>query len=85
MVDVSPYATHSYLHNYNNKVGGNLKGVDNKELKWETLSPLNVGVDLGLFKDRVTLSAAYFNKKTKDMIFAVPSLCSSGRSYPSSF
>ena len=72
MVDVSPYATHSYLHNYNNKVGGNLKGVDNKELKWETLSPLNVGVDLGLFKDRVTLSAAYFNKKTKDMIFAVP-------------
>ena len=72
MVDVFPYATYSYLLNYNEQVGGNVNGVENRDLRWETLSPLNVGLDIGFLKDRITLSAAYFYKKTSDMIFAVP-------------
>lgn len=72
MVDVSPYSTYRYLYNYNDKPGAYPHGVDNKDLRWETLSPFNLGLDLGFFKDRYTLSVAYFHKKTKDMIFAVP-------------
>jgi len=72
MVDVSPYAVHAYLSNYNDQVGGYISGVDNKDLRWETLSPFNLGLDMGFLKDRITFSVAYFHKKTSDMIFAVP-------------
>ena len=72
MVDVLPYATHSYLWNYNDHVGGSVNGVDNRELHWETLSPFNLGLDMGFLKDRLNLSLAYFHKKTSDMIFALP-------------
>ncbi len=72
MVDVFPYATHSYRSNYNDQVGGYISGVDNKDLRWETLSPFNLGLDMGFLKDRITFSVAYFHKKTSDMIFAVP-------------
>lgn len=72
MVDVSPYATYAYLLNYNNQVGAYENGVNNKDLRWETLSPFNVGLDMGFLNDRYTLSVAYFYKKTSDMIFAVP-------------
>ena len=72
MVDVSPYSTYRYLYNYNDNPGAYPYGVDNKDLRWETLSPFNVGLDLGFLKDRFTVSVAYFHKKTKDMIFAVP-------------
>ena len=72
LVDVSPYALYRYSYNYNNAPGAYPVGVNNKDLRWETLSPLNIGFDLGLFNDRITLSVAYFNKQTKDMIFASP-------------
>ena len=72
MVDVFPYATYSYRSNYNDQVGGYISGVDNKDLRWETLSPFNLGLDMGFLKDRITFSVAYFHKKTSDMIFAVP-------------
>ena len=72
MVDVLPYATHSYLLNYNDQVGGSISGVNNPDLRWETLSPFNLGLDLGFLKDRLTLSVAYFHKTTSDMIFALP-------------
>ena len=72
MVYVSPYAGYQYRFNYDNKAAGVPIGVDNPDLRWETLYPLNVGLDIGFFSDRITLSTAYFIKKTKDMIFSLP-------------
>ena len=72
MVDVFPYATHSYRSNYNDQVGGKVEGVNNKDLRWETLSPFNLGLDMGFFNDRISFSVAYFHKTTSDMIFALP-------------
>ena len=40
----------------------------NEELKWETSEQLNVGVDLRFLRDRLTFSADWFNKTTKDLI-----------------
>ena len=40
----------------------------NPDLKWEETSQLNIGVDFGLFKDRVGGSIEYYIKKTNDLL-----------------
>jgi TonB-linked SusC/RagA family outer membrane protein len=40
----------------------------NPDLKWETSTQTNIGVDLGLFQDRITLSADYYNIDTDDLL-----------------
>ncbi|MEG0993577.1 MAG: TonB-dependent receptor [Bacteroidales bacterium] len=37
-------------------------------LTWETVQSLNVGVDLGMFRNRLTLNFDYFIRKTLDMV-----------------
>ncbi len=46
--------------------------VGNPDIKWETVEQTNVGLDLGLFEDRLSISADYYTKKTKDMLLSVP-------------
>ena len=53
-------------------VGGAF-GVDlareaNPDLKWETSYQTNLGVDLGLFEDRIQISADYYNIDTEDLL-----------------
>jgi TonB-linked SusC/RagA family outer membrane protein len=43
----------------------------NPNLKWETTKGLNIGFDLSVLNDRISLSADYYNKKTTDFIFPV--------------
>ena len=40
----------------------------NKNLKWETTETTNVGVDFGFLRDRITLSADWYYRKTTDLI-----------------
>lgn len=69
---VSPYYNYVYTLNYADRAGARPEGIDNSQLEWEKIKPLNVGFDLGLFNDRITFGAAYYNKKSLDMIFDVP-------------
>ncbi|MCQ4039391.1 SusC/RagA family TonB-linked outer membrane protein [Riemerella anatipestifer] len=71
-VDVSPYYTYYYGSNYGDRAGASPRGVDNKDLRWETLNPMNIGFDMSLFNNRITFGAAYYNKTTRDMIFDLP-------------
>ncbi|MDB4443225.1 SusC/RagA family TonB-linked outer membrane protein [Saprospiraceae bacterium] len=41
-------------------------------IKWETTTTYNVGVDFGFFKDRVYGSAEYYIRKTKDLLNRIP-------------
>ncbi len=41
----------------------------NPYLKWETKTTWNVGLDLGLWKNRVVLSAEYYHSLTTDMLY----------------
>jgi TonB-linked SusC/RagA family outer membrane protein len=52
--------------------------IPNPDLKWETTAQFDVGIDAGLFDDRVTLSFDYYNKQTKDLLQARPVQPSSG-------
>lgn len=40
----------------------------NKDLKWETTYQANLGFDLGLFDNRLSITADYYSKKTKDLL-----------------
>ena len=41
----------------------------NPNLKWEATESYNAGIDFGLFKNRITGTIEYFNKRTKDLLF----------------
>jgi TonB-linked SusC/RagA family outer membrane protein len=47
-------------------------GLSNLNLSWETTKQLNVGLDLGLFDNKITLSAEYYKRKTEDLLLTVP-------------
>lgn len=42
----------------------------NPDLKWETRSTFNVGVDFGFWQNRIMLTAEYYYSKTTDMLYA---------------
>jgi TonB-linked SusC/RagA family outer membrane protein len=44
--------------------------LSNSNLSWERTSQFDVGVDLGLFNNRVSLTADYFIKKTDDLLLS---------------
>ena len=44
----------------------------NPELKWESTLNRNYGLDLGLFKNRITLSVDMYNNSSKDLLLFVP-------------
>ena len=46
-------------------------GLANPELKWETSEQLDLGIDIRFLNDRLSLSAGYYNKKTKDLLVTI--------------
>ncbi len=50
----------------------------NKQLKWESTKQLDIGVDFGLFKNRLTVTADYYQKKTFDLLLSTPIPTTSG-------
>ena len=42
--------------------------IANPDLKWETTAQFDVGVDLALWNNRVTLTADYYQKNTRDLL-----------------
>lgn len=76
-IDNYQYAA-TLLTTYNYPIdGGNAQGVSmgvasNPNLKWESKTDRNIGLDFGLFDDKFTGSLEYFNNKSSDILFAVP-------------
>ena len=52
--------------------------LGNASLFWETTKQLNVGIDLGLFANKFTLTAEYFRRQTDNLILNVPTALSFG-------
>jgi iron complex outermembrane receptor protein len=49
-----------------------LPAAYNQFLKWETTGQFNVGLDFGLFDNKITGAVEYFHKQSKDLLFNVP-------------
>jgi TonB-linked SusC/RagA family outer membrane protein len=72
---IESYASNSYNSNY--AIDGSQNSVytgytqtrnGNPDLKWETTTQTNIGVDLGFADNQFNITADYFIKKTKDML-----------------
>ncbi|HOZ76840.1 MAG TPA: SusC/RagA family TonB-linked outer membrane protein [Ferruginibacter sp.] len=47
-------------------------GAYDPNIKWETTTTTNIGVDFGFFSNRITGSVEVYQKKTKDLLSLVP-------------
>ncbi len=43
--------------------------LGNPELSWESTAQANIGLDLSFFKDRLTLTADWYDKQTTDLLY----------------
>lgn len=57
--------------NYQNRPGMVPTQIANPNLRWESTSKFNVGVELGFF-NRLSLDVDYYINRTTDMLFEVP-------------
>lgn len=62
----------NYVVNGNVELGQRKNTLPNPELTWEPTTQWNVGMELGLFKDRLYITADYYEKLTKDLLLNVP-------------
>ncbi|WP_018616863.1 SusC/RagA family TonB-linked outer membrane protein [Segetibacter koreensis] len=76
---ISPYQTLSRISSGSNYPYNGSDGTDlgffianapNPSLKWESTTQTDVGIDLAVFKGRLTVSADYYKKTTKDLLMS---------------
>ncbi|MCC7244541.1 MAG: SusC/RagA family TonB-linked outer membrane protein, partial [Saprospiraceae bacterium] len=78
--DISPFLF-SELYGtttYGGQPGIYPSNIPNPDLKWETTAQLNLGLDLGLWDNRLNLSVDVYDKQTKDLLLSRPLPTSSG-------
>ncbi len=66
--------------NYNGEGGIIPSQLANPNLRWESTAQLNLGIDLEL-RHRFRIQAAYYAKKTKDLLLEKPLPASTGHTY----
>ncbi len=67
-----------YVINNQLATGTTPNGVANIDLKWETTTMTNIGLDLGLIKNKFTFSAEYFKNKSTDLLMNLNTAASLG-------
>ncbi|WP_322971232.1 SusC/RagA family TonB-linked outer membrane protein [Faecalibacter sp. LW9] len=69
-----------YELGYNNagETGILLSQIGNKNLTWEANSQFDVALEFGFFNNRISGTVEYYERKTEDMIFPVPTPGSAG-------
>ncbi|SCW50474.1 TonB-linked outer membrane protein, SusC/RagA family [Mucilaginibacter sp. NFR10] len=53
---------------YSTGIGATILGYGNSNLEWQKTRTSDVGMDIGLFKDRIVISPRYYYKLTKGLI-----------------
>ncbi|MES2773822.1 MAG: TonB-dependent receptor [Bacteroidota bacterium] len=69
---VSLLGTSNYVNGTGVVNGLRTISISNPNLKWEKTSQYNIGIDLGLFKNRVNVTIDAYKSVTKDMLLNVP-------------
>jgi TonB-linked SusC/RagA family outer membrane protein len=81
-IDFNEYEQYFAAGRYNGETAYTLTTLNNKNLKWETTSEYNAGVDAGFFNDILTLTADVYYKETRDLLLRVPAPLGSGATQP---
>lgn len=67
---ISQYSNGTLFSVNGDETYAKLNNLANGDLKWETTRQFDVGIDLGLFKDRIEIIADYYKKLTNDLLFS---------------
>jgi TonB-linked SusC/RagA family outer membrane protein len=70
--------TQNYIFNNANATGIGPAQIANPDLSWETTSQTDLGLDIGLFNSRVTITADAYVKRTRDLLLNVTVPSTSG-------
>ncbi len=62
--------------------GAQLVETGNSNIKWETTTQTDYGIEMGFLEDKITLVADYYNKRTEDVLVRVPIPQSAGDFFP---
>jgi len=68
----------NYNLNHTYFIGMNPTGVANRDLRWEKSAQTNIGIDIGLLRNRISVTAEYYNKRTDDLLYELTLPFSSG-------
>jgi TonB-linked SusC/RagA family outer membrane protein len=89
---IPDYATQAVInYNLNYVLNGSVapgaanRRLVNENLRWESKTTTNFGLDLGLLENRVMLTAEYFVSKTKDLLIEVPIPMTAGNNGPNPY
>lgn len=76
--NIGNYTPYALVNNTVNAVFGNtvapgavVSTLSNSNLGWETTKQIDVGLDLGLFNDRITFVYDYYTKRTTNLLYSV--------------
>lgn len=71
-IGFNDYATYFNVGRYNGEAALEMTTMDNPNLKWETTSEYNAGIDAGLWNDRLAIVFDVYSKKTSDLLMKTP-------------
>lgn len=76
--DFASRSLYQYRYNYDNAGVPTLSRGENPNLTWEKNISTNIGLDFGLFNDRLSISIDYYIRTTKDLLSSLPLPLTSG-------
>ncbi|MET0636907.1 MAG: SusC/RagA family TonB-linked outer membrane protein [Chitinophagaceae bacterium] len=68
-----PLATYAYVigDRYKNWIGANQTTLGNPDLQWQQTKKVDLGIETGLFNDRVSITADYYTEKTSNLLSSI--------------
>lgn len=87
-IGIYPYSslvsTGNYVYTFGDQVatGASILETGNQNIRWETSTQSNLGLDLSLWNDKLTLTTDLFIKRTDDILVRVPIPQAGGGSRP---
>ena len=72
----------SYVWGDNKVPGSAITELANPDIKWETTTTTDIGIDATFWKNRISLTADYYIKNTSDILLQLPISHMLGATYP---
>lgn len=83
--EMSRYTLLNTQYNYPYGIGNHIlypgitaTTIGNPDIRWEKTETINIGLDMGFLKNRLTIGLEFFDKRTTDMLLRVPVTLSAG-------
>ncbi|WDF55273.1 SusC/RagA family TonB-linked outer membrane protein [Mucilaginibacter sp. KACC 22063] len=70
----------AYNYNYLGNIGSGFTSLGNENLTWETNKTVDLGFDLSIFKDRLSLTFDWYNRQSDNLLLNQPISLTSGKS-----